>query len=64
MKKTVSLVLVVLLLATTLVGCSKPSTQENNDAIGFSPSLGGQTGTSGMAGSRLKAPRTRFNSEK
>jgi inositol transport system substrate-binding protein len=32
MKKTVSLVLVVLLLATTLVGCSKPSTQENNDA--------------------------------
>lgn len=31
MKKILSLVLVALLLATTLVGCSKPSTQENND---------------------------------
>ncbi|MGG5905562.1 hypothetical protein, partial [Sphingobacterium daejeonense] len=28
--------------------------QINNDAIGFSPSLGGQTGTSGMAGSSTR----------
>lgn len=32
MKKIVSIILVVLLLATTLVGCSKPATEENKDA--------------------------------